>query len=207
MKAGHYIITLLAFFFASSIFGQAEAPAVKVDIKDVKVDSIETPQINAANVPAKSWRPKKWMQMDVHFNVKKGKTNDTNPYVDSLEFKYFISLNHVDPVTKKFILLTATINYVNVSSKEIQLHAMAFVSPAAIGRLLGKADFTMADVKGIGIEVSHGGQLVGGHTEGAPGKWWEDLTKFSVVDGNLLPKYKTPFAPLWGDYDVNVKEQ
>ncbi len=206
MKTQHLIITLLAFFAVSSAFSQAAPPTVKVDIKDVKIDSIESPQFQASNLPAKSWRPKKWMQVDVHFKVTKAKTVDPNPYVDALEFKYFISLNTTDPVSKKFILLTSTINYVNISSKDLQSHAMAFVSPAAISRLLGKADITVADVKGVGIEVSYGGQIVGGHAQPA-GKWWEDLSKFTVIDGNLLPKNKTPYAPLWSDYDVDVKAQ
>lgn len=206
MKITHYLSILSVLLAVSPAFGQATLPPVKVDIKDVKIESIETPQIQASNLPAKSWRPKKWMQVDVHFNAKKAKTVDTNPYIDALEFKYYISLNVVDPVSKKFMVLTSTINYVNISSKELQLHAMAFVSPAAINRLLGKTDFTTSDIKAIGIEVSFGGQIVGGHSQPA-GKWWEDLSKFSVVDGNLLPKNKTPFAPFWGDYDVDVKAQ
>lgn len=207
MKTQHLIITLAAFFAASSAFSQATAPAVKVDIKDVKIESIQTPQIQASNLPAKSWIPKKWMQIDVHFNVKKSKTVDPNPFVDALEFKYYIWLSAVDPVSKKPVLLTSMINYANISSKDLMAHALVFVPPAAINRLLGKTEFTASDVKGVGIEVNFGGQLVGGHSQGAGGKWWEDLSKFTVIDGNLLPKNKTPFAPFWGDYDVEVKAQ
>lgn len=212
MKTQHLIIILVSLLATPAAFSQAvipiaTLPTVKVDIKDVKFESIETPRLQASNLPEKSWRPKKWMQIDVHFNAKKAKTGDTNPYIDALEFKYYISLNVADAVTKKYILLTSTINYVNINSKEIQSHALAFVSPASISRLLGKTDFTGADVKAVAIEVSYGGQLVGGHNQGAAGKWWDDLSKFTVIDGNLLPKNKTPYAPYWGDYDVDVKAQ
>lgn len=206
MKITPYLSILSMVLAVSPAFSQATPATVKVDIKDVKIESIETPQIQASNLPAKAWRPKKWMQIDVHFNAKKAKTVDTNPYIDTLEFKYYIRLNAVDPVSKKNIVLTSTIYYVNISSKELQSHALAFVPPAAINRLLGKADFTTSDVAGIGIEVSYGGQIVGGHAQPA-GKWWEDLSKFSVLDGNLLPKNKTPYAPFWGDYDVDVRAQ
>ena len=206
MKKQPLIIALLASIAATSAFSQAEPKTVDVKIKDVKIDSIQTPQIQASNLPAKSWVPKKWMQIDVHFNVKKAKTVDSNPFVDGLEFKYYIALNAADPVSKKPYLLTAIISYVNISSKDIMSHALCFVPPAAISRLLGKTDITASDVKAVGIEVNYGGQLVGGHAVPA-GKWWEDSSKFSVVDGNLLPKNKTPFAPFWGDYDVDVKAQ
>lgn len=206
MKMQFLIIALMPFIAATSAFSQAALPPVKVDIKDVKFESMETPQFQVSNVPAKSWRPKKWMQVDVHFSAKKAKAVDPNPSIDALEFKFYIGLNAADPATKKPIVLTSTINYVNISTKELQLHALAFVSPAAIARLLGKTDFINADIKAVGIEVSYGGQLVGGHAQPAA-KWWEDLSKFTVIDGNLLPKNKTPYAPLWGDYDVDVKVQ
>ena len=54
--------------------------------------------------------------------------------------------------------------------------------------------------------VNFNGQLVGGHSS-AGGKFWEtNAAQFSTVDGVLLPKAKTPFAPLWGDYDVDAKQ-
>ncbi len=206
MKTTHFIITLTAFFVASSAFSQAAQQAVKVVVKEVKIESIPTPQLQAGNLPAKSWIPKKWMQIDVHFKVAKEKSTDPNPYVDALEFKYYILLNASDPVSKKPILLTSIINYANISTKEIMSHALAFVPPAAINRLLGKTEFTASDVRGVGIEVNYAGQLVGPYAQPA-GKWWEDLSKFSVIDGNLLPKHKTPYAPFWGDYDVEAKAQ
>ena len=184
MKTAHLIVFLGSLLASSGAFSQAALPTVKVDIKDVKIDSIETRRRSCTLGSA-----------------------PTNPFVDALEFKYYVSLNAADPVTKKFILLASTINYVNISSKDLQSHAMAFVSPAAISRLLGKTDFTASDIKAVAIEVSYGGQLVGGHNQGAAGKWWDDLSKFSVVDGLLLPKNKTPYAPFWGDYDVDVRAQ
>ncbi len=124
--------------------------------------------------------------------------------MDQLEFKYYVALNKM---TKdgKYMLLTATIIYTNIPVKD-KVHALAFVSPASRQRaLLDKSDFTIGDIKAVGVEVNYGGQLVGGKSTSA--KFWDNLDSFSLVDGVILPKLKTPFAPVWGDYDVDVKPQ
>jgi hypothetical protein len=35
--------------------------------------------------------------------------------------------------------------------------------------------------------------------------WWEKTDGFSIMNGTVLSKAQTPFAILWGDYDVQVK--
>ena len=72
---------------------------------------------------------------------------------------------------------------------------LAYVSPSTLRRLLGdgKTFSATSDIKAMAVEISHGGQVVGGYPVGQ-GKWWEDLSKFSVIDGEILPKSKTPFA-------------
>jgi hypothetical protein len=101
-------------------------------------------------------------------------------------------------------MLTANIVYLNVIEKEAQ-HAMAFVSPAALERPLEKNTFTNADVKAVGVEVYRNGALAG-WMSGAGGRFWEKLDGFSITDGLLLPKAKTPFSVLWGDYDLESKQ-
>jgi hypothetical protein len=101
-------------------------------------------------------------------------------------------------------MLTATIIYANVPLKE-KVHALAFVSPAAMARTLEKNIFTAADIKAVGVDVNYGGQTVGGKS--TAGKFWDKLESFNVVDGAILPKAKTPFSPIWGDYDLDVKAQ
>lgn len=182
-------------------------PTVKVDVKDVKAQDQKTPQFSAGGIKDRAWRPKTWLELDMEMEVKKAKTpGDSTTMVDSLEVKYFIGLNATD-ANKKNYVLTGTMILQNIPTKSGEhAHALAFVSPSSLRRLFGDTkQFNAAvDIKAVAVEISHNGQVIGGHPIGQ-GKWWEDLSKYAVVDGEILPKSKTPFAPLWGDYDVEVK--
>lgn len=201
-------ITLLAVAATMATGGllrAQEAQTVKVDIKEVKPGAAQTPQFQVTGSTDKRWRPKNWLEVDMAMDCKKAKTaGDTSTLIDSLEIKFFIGLNAMD-ASKKYIVLTGTFNVLNIPTKPGEHpHVLAYVSPSTLHRLLGEKQFTQADIKAVAVEVRHGGQLIGGFPVGQ-GKWWDDLSKYSVVDGAVLPKVKTPFAPLWGDYDLEVK--
>jgi hypothetical protein len=200
---------VLALAISSSVCGQEASKEVQVDIKKVDAGSQNTPQFTAPNVKDKRWNPKLWLEVDVGFGVKKARVpGENNPMVDSLDFKYFVLLNKRDKAGK-LTLLTASVSYLNANEDDRESHAMVFVSPAALARVLENPRFTQVDLTpvAIGIEVYKGGALAGGHSQGGPGgKWWEKTENFNIVDGVLLPKAKTPFAPLWGDYDLETKQ-
>jgi len=202
-------ITTLCLMAASGISGlNAQVDqTVKVDVKDIAVQEQKTPQFQAAGVKDKSWRPRNWLELDLSFVAKKAKTpGDNTTMIDALEVKYFIGLNAVDANRKNFVL-TGTMTLTNVPTKAGETaHVLAYVSPSTLRRLLGEnKPFTAsADIKAKAVEISYGGQVIGGFPIGQ-GKWWDDLSKFAVVDGEILPKLRTPFAMLWGDYDVDVK--
>lgn len=180
---------------------------VKVDVKDITTQEQKTPMFQVNGVKDHTWRPKNWLEIDMSFVAKKAKTpGDNTTMVDSLEVKYFIGLNAVD-ANKKNYVLTGTMTLMNVPTRPGEVaHVLAYVSPSTLRRLLGenKPFVASADIKAKAVEISYGGQVIGGFPIGQ-GKWWDDLSKFAVVDGEILPKLQTPFASLWGDYDVDVK--
>lgn len=182
-----------------------DAPMVKVDVKDMKVQQQQSPQISASNVTDKRWRPKNWLEVDLTFEAKKANVpGDRNPFIESLDVKFYVALNKQD-AAGKYILLTASTTFLNVMSKETS-HAMVFAPPQALSRLLEKPEFATADAKAWGVEINHNGQLVGGFSSQG-GKFWETSAQnFAVTDGVLLPKAKTPFSVLWGDYDLESKQ-
>ncbi len=197
------IATMLTADFASAQTVEV-SKELKVDVKGIKVEAQFTPQIQVGNVKDKRWKPKNWLEIDVEFEAKKARVpGDTSTMVDSVDIKCFVALNKTDKEGKT-VLLTANITYLNVIEKESQ-HAMAYVSPAALERILEKNSFSIADVKGVGVEVYRSGALAG-WLANAGGRFWEKLDGFVVTDGLLVPKAKTPFAPLWGDYDLETKQ-
>lgn len=199
-------LCLLAAAGLSRLDAQVEQ-TVKVTVRDLAVQEQRSPLFQAGGVKDKVWRPKNWLELDLAMDVKKAKTpGDNTTMVDSLDLKFYIALNHAD-ANKKYYLLTGTMTVLNVPTKVgEQAHALAYVSPNTLRRLMGdnKAFTASADIKAYAVEISYGGQLIGGHTS-VPGKWWEDLSKFAVVDGEIVPKSRSPFAPLWPDYDLDVK--
>lgn len=201
------IVITAATLALNGLNAQEAKPTVKVDVKDLKPQEQKTPQFQVSGLKDHAWRQKTWLEIDLSMDVKKAKVpGDNTSLVDSLEAKFYIALNQTD-ANKKYYLLTGTMTLQNIPTKPGEhAHALVFVSPSTLQRLLGENKQLNAagDIKALAVEINHGGQLVGGHTT-SPGKWWEDLSKFAVVDGAILPKSKTPFAPLWGDYDVDVK--
>ena len=194
--------------FVPSASAQEMSKEVKVDFKRVEVGSQNSPQFSAPNVKDKRWNPKIWLEIDAAFGVKKAPNPaDKSPIVDSIELKYYVVLNKRD-ASGKFILLTASITYVNANEEDRESHAMAFASPSSLARALGNPRYTVADLTptAYAIVATRGGALAGFHnTGGGAGAWWEKLENFSVMDGLLLPKIKTPFAPLFVDYDLESK--
>ncbi|HSJ03761.1 MAG TPA: Amuc_1102 family pilus-like protein [Verrucomicrobium sp.] len=183
---------------------QAASVTVKVDVKEMKVQQQQSPQISASNVTDKRWKPKNWLEVDLAFDAKKAqKPGDRSPFVESLDVKFYVALNKQD-ATGKHILLTANATFMNASVKDLN-HAMMFAPPPALSRLLEKPEFSNADVKGYGVEISAGDGIAGFYSS-IGGRFWEKIENFAVTDGVLLPKAKTPFSVLWGDYDLESKQ-
>ena len=185
---------------------QAQTPTVKVDIKQPKINSIQTPQFNAGNVPDKNWRPKDWLEIDMEFDIKLTQAaGGRSGSLASMTVHYFLGLNGTTS-DGRFQVLKGSFEYVNIPAAE-RCHALAFVSPASLRRVLMKDGFTAgSDLKAWGVEVVVDGQRVAG--ESSTGKpWWEDTAKLAINENELLAKKDTPFAILWGDYDVGVKNK
>jgi hypothetical protein len=212
-----HLIAAIALTAGGVASAQQAKPPVEIDIKTVKVTAVPTPQFAAANVPDKRWRPKTWLEIDVDMTAKKTKTlEDASTVIDALEVKLFVALNAKGAAAKaspakKRTVITATFNVINVpANTPDHAHVLAFVSPAALVRLLESNNFVpSSDIEAVGVEINFAGQPVGYYSHPVkpyPQRFWLDLSVFNTVDGVLLPKMKTPFAPLWGDYDVEVKQ-
>lgn len=187
-----------------SASAQTPAPQIKAEVKDVKFESQPTPQINATNIVDKRWKPKTWLEVDTEFEIKlprsEGGDEGTFP---ALDVKYFLVTNARSKEGRP-VLLTGSVTYTNIPAHE-KAHALAFVSPAIMKRALMKDNGGKADIVGYAVVMTAGGEVVAGKTGGqgsSSGKWWEDTSKFTVIDSSVLGKDKTPFAPFWGDYDV-----
>lgn len=182
-------------------------PAVKIDAKKLKISAVETPQFQANNVGEKRWRPKSWLEIDMEFDIRLPQSEGgRSGSLDTMTVNYFIAMNATTKDGKRQVL-KGSFNYVDIPAGETN-HALAFVSPATLRRVLQKDTFTAAsDVQGWGYEIMVSGQRIAGDSSLGSSPWWEKTDSLNVIDGGILMKQETPFAILWGDYDVSARKQ
>jgi hypothetical protein len=120
-----------------------------------------------------------------------------------LEVKYYLATSGR---TKegKVVVLSGSITYSSIPAGEN--HALAYVSPASLRRALKKEDGGKNDIIAHAVVVGVGTEVLAVENS-QNGKWWEDVTKFEVLEGAVVPKAKTPFAVLWGDYDLQAESK
>jgi hypothetical protein len=204
MKA---LCTALASLFLLVLAAQGQtAPAVKINAKKLKISEIETPQFQASNVGEKRWRPKKWMEVDLEFEVRLPPSEGgRSGSLDSITVNYYIAF--VTSKDGKRDVLKGSFNYVDIPAATTN-HALAFISPATLRRILQRDNFVASsDVQGWGYEILVGGERVAGDSSISGGAWWEKADALNIMEGDMLMKQETPFAILWGDYDVAAKKK
>ena len=189
--------------FGALTFSMSFAQDASQEIRVKKVKAVVAPQmtpnIQAQFVTEKRWKPKTWIEIDTQFEVELARAlGGEQASYGALEFKYYLATNAKDKEGKT-IVLSGTINYTNVPAGEN--HALAYISPASLRSALKKEDGGKNDIVAYAVAVSAGGTLLAGDSS-MNGRWWEDATKVAIIDGQVVPKGKTPFAVLWGDYDV-----
>ena len=216
MKTSFLTLAAMLIGATASLQAQTTVPAtggingpatVRVTIDDGKAIMQTTPsfQVNGP-VEKKTPHPRKWLEIEVTFKADKAPAEvaKSGPTIDDMEFKYYIVTSVTDPVTKKPIMLTGTVSHVNVTTQD-KTHSVMYASPAALEKLTRKSDFNDNDVKAYAIEITSGGQSVAEFARPAgtaAKKWWREN---SGIDGILVDKTATPFAPLWSDYHADVK--
>jgi hypothetical protein len=199
--------TVLALGLFTTAPAQDASKEVKVDIKNVQIQAENTPDFSVNYTKTKRWRSKEWMEVEVTFQADKARVpGERNPVIDALEFKFFVALNKTNK-EGKYLMVTGAATFVNAVEKTDNV-AMMFVSPASVFRLLEKNTFTPADIKAWGVEVYYSGAVAGWKSSTANSRWWVDgAASMQAIEGLLLPKSKTPFAPLWGDYDLETSSR
>jgi hypothetical protein len=215
MKFPFVLRSTLATLAVAVGLGVSSAPAQDakseklIDLKEPMIQAQSTPDIKAAYVKEKRWKPKDWLEFEIPFiasaprGAKAGFTS-----FDTLTFKYYLFLANADK--SKSRILTAEINHVNVPVGE-GLASVVYLSPSAVLALTGNSRVMANSVTLWAVEVSHDGKTVGflsskGKAPTDPGaEWWKAQGAPETVPGVLKNKMETPFAPLWGDYHAEVQ--
>jgi len=189
-------LMFLVLSLSSELFAQNRIQIENVDVSDVEIDLQQTPELTYSGPKLKKTpRNREWVEVDVEFEVE-GKSE--NKYVDELLFKYYVVLDD-----KKKTMLVTDVTHVNIPLDE-KIYSSVYISPATLEKLLAKKNFSKNDVRGFAVEVIHRGKAVGGEASKKTSRWWESREQ---TRGLLLPKSRTPFAPLWWDRYAEEKPQ
>lgn len=203
-------LTFASLLLATALHAQAPAapetmPAVKLDIKNVKVEEQQTPQITATNIKMKRWTPKNWIEVDVTFDIKlPADAGGRKGSYSSMQLNIYLALQHMSKDNKREVL-AGTLELMDIPAGET-CHALAYVSPAMLKAIFQKDNVTASsDIQGWGIEFIAEGKRIAADSSVGKSAWWEKTEAFAIMQGSLLNKLQTPFASLFGDYDVPVK--
>jgi len=189
---------IAVFALASGVQAQEE---VKVSKVKINVDVQKTPRITGTGAKEKRDTQKQWFEIEVEFDVDVKKGDPKVEFLDELEFRYFVAMQPRGAKTP--IAYTATVNHIDIPNDGTSV-SVVYMAPTTIAKLLGKNTAPNKNMLQIAVEIYHGGKLVGGDaTSKASTRWWNDLP---AVDGKVLNKTQTPFANLWFDRYVGVKQ-
>lgn len=203
-------LILASLLLANVLQAQAPAtgdklPGVKLKIKGVEVQEQPTPMLEVSNVKMKRWTPKNWIELDVEFDIKlPEEAGGRKGTYAAMQLNIYVALQHMTKDGKREVI-TGTLDLVDIPADE-PCHALAYISPSTLKSIFQK-DFVTAssDIQGWGVEFIAEGKVIAAKSSVGNKPWWESKETFSMLQGLLLNKLQTPFANVFGDYDVQVK--
>ena len=191
-------IAVAVLFLAGSVLGQEQSkPNTEFKILKIEPSYLESPAFSGPRFDKKSKSKSQWLEVEVTFEWQPPKTAPPK-YTDELTFNYYILLE----AKPQPILFIGSVTHMNISPGKDK-HSSAYVSPKTFERFFdGKAPA----VVDVGVAITKQGQEVASTGLKTKGAWWKgDPPKFPPIDGFVLNKNETPFAPLAWDYFEAIK--
>jgi hypothetical protein len=179
-----------------------------VDFKKHEVAAQKAPDFTLkGGATEKRFKAKEWIEIEfeIEINAPKAAPRDTK-FLDNIEISFYIFLQPADATKVK--VLKADVTYINVPVGNDKQHVVVYLSPSTLLNLTGDKIVDKNMIKYLGAEAKYNGALAGIFVQGAgtpAAPWWKAATAPPAEDGRLLPKHKTPFAPLWYDYYLEEK--
>lgn len=183
--------------------GQAQAQ-IQHQIRSAKVsyEMQQTPDFSVSGPKSKRINPLDWLEVEVELDLE---TVNKSGYIDQLDAEFFIGVRDTNEGGKP-TLLTGKISFVEVRAIEKKAWLSAYISPASLAKTTGKTKPGKADIEAVAVRITGAG-LRAPITETVNGRegWFNDAA-LKRLDGLVLSKPKTPFAPLWTDRYPLTKE-
>ncbi len=172
-----------------ALANSAIAQAQDFSISEIEPLVNKTPKYNFSLATQKRTpNAQKWLEVDVKFEAQPA-------FTDELTFRYYILFAGK--------LLVGEVTHVNIPAGN-ELYSVMYLTPNTINRLLGGKSFTSGAIENIAVQILNEGQLVAQKSwKPARDPLW--FQKMKQVQGMIVDKNKTPFAPLYWDRYMEIK--
>jgi len=194
---------VLQFLGALLLLGAAcaDEPAHRARIVAIQVANQQTPEYQVSGPRDKSTKPRNWIEIEAEIEVE---TTDPSGFIPDLEAKWFAVV--IDRHTKKPVRLRGESRYKNINTKDGKVFVSAYIEPDTLERLTGRSKPRDSDIEGYALVLSGSGIVRAGKyaadlvkaTAEEKSEWWSQWTQ-TTLDNMIVPKSRTPFAPLWTD--------
>lgn len=166
-------------------------------------DLVTTPEYSISYGPKNKKVPKNkdFIELEVSFDWQpKAKLPQ---FLDDLTLNYYVLLNNKSKEYPKGTLLIGSVTHTAIPQAK-GMNSVMYISPRTLERFFdGKAPGTVSSaIVDVGVTITKQGQLVAEKSWKGKGQWWSSLEQ---VNGYVLNKNETPFAPLAWDYYEAIK--
>ena len=193
----------------SLVLAAAAASAVQAQqntefqIAKITPDLVTTPEYSINYGPKNKKVPKNkdFIELEVSFDWQpKAKLPQ---FLDDLTLNYYVLLNNKSKEYPKGTLLIGSVTHTAIPQAK-GMNSVMYISPRTLERFFdGKAPGTVSSaIVDVGVTITKQGQIVAEKSWKGKGQWWSSLEQ---VNGYVLNKNETPFAPLAWDYYEAIK--
>ena len=194
------LITIFLVFGMSHGLDAAE-PSYRAKILKIEAQAQPTPQFQFNGPRDKVSKPREWIEIEAEVEVE---TDPPSGYIPELEASWFAVI--IDKSSNKPVRLLGKTVFKDIRTADGKIFLSAYIEPDTLERLTGSTRPGEKDIEGYALTISGPGIVSNGeHAEGLSmatakkeSKWWITWTNESL-DGLIVAKSKTPFAPLWTD--------
>lgn len=188
---------------------EAQQPVHRAKILKIVGESQQTPEFQVSGPRDKTTKPRHWIEIEAEIEVE---TTDPSGFIPELEARWFAVI--MDKHSKKPVRLLGKATFKNLRTADKKVFVSAYIEPDTLERLTGSSKPSENDIEGYALTISGPGIVTEGrHAEGLAkataekdAKWW-DTWQGQSLDGLIVAKSKTPFAPLWTDRYPTEKAQ
>ena len=166
---------------------------VAATIKEVKIGTVKTPDYKDSREPNKNY----WCRFIVNFSTTGAK------WLNEIDVKWTVAALNAD---NKLVVMRETMTYEDIEDGRNH-RVCAFLKPTFPRKYQNRSQFDTNFA--VFVEILYGGRRIGAYEDKRlkvlPDKWYEKVQNGVSLKGQLLPKSKTPFAPM--DYDFFEHEK